>query len=235
MNLWRVYWVQVGIFQHAQLEPDSGLFVAHIQWCWPSGQADSERTTGNSGAENVQNRHFCSLNCTSCYLSLIAHVHSHITQHTHTNRATQCKLSTTYFFTLSHVPLSEWETVRCRQGPFFSLPVVRAGIYFRSSLEEGHCFRWIWSIWSIRGPHPCSTLKKWPIHLELSGCIMAFRMCSCLLLLKLDHKNTSALGLITSETKTFVKSSWVRGVSGMATHIQDINVQALGISCKFGS
>lgn len=47
-----------------------------------------------------------------------------------------------------------------------------------------------------RPPHPCSTLNEWPIHLDLSECVMVLRSCLPTLLVKLGHTDTLALDLI---------------------------------------
>lgn len=72
---------------------------------------------------------------------------------------------------------SQWAV---QTGPIF-LPScgqsVWLGIYFHSSPEGGHCFAEFETFEISEAPYPCSTLEQWPIHLDLSKCIMVLRSC----------------------------------------------------------
>lgn len=73
---------------------------------------------------------------------------------------------------------SEW--MRCVDRGHFSLFLWSecvTGDLFLQFFGRRSLFCWILNIWSIRGPHPCSTLEKWLIHLDLSECIMVLRSC----------------------------------------------------------
>lgn len=55
-------------------------------------------------------------------------------------------------------------------------------------------FSWMRNIWSIWGPCPCSVLKEWPVHLDLSQHTRVLR--SCLLTARQTGSNAAALDLI---------------------------------------
>lgn len=107
---------------------------------------------------------------TPCLQKAMKHIENHVTQ---------CKQSTAYFSTLSHVLVRRQASGLRRQAPFFSFSAAQVCDWgFILQLSGGRSlFCWIWNIWSIWGPHPCSALEKWPIHLDLSEWIMVLRSC----------------------------------------------------------
>lgn len=124
-------------------------------------------------------------------------------------------------------------------GPIFLFSCgwsVWLGIYFCSSLEGGHCFAEFETFEVSEAPHPCSTLEKWPIHLDLSECIMVLKSLSayclskwvtqtlwplislCNLPLSLFHSLAIKVTSSLSEGKWFNKTDWTNEIRQMSSH-----------------
>lgn len=103
--------------------------------------------------------------------------------HTHKERYGKCNIiraECLHTFSLCLMCWWESERVGCIDRAHFSLFLWSecvTGDLFSQPSRGSSLFWWIWSIWSIQGPLPCSTLEKWPIHLDLSQCITALRSC----------------------------------------------------------